>query len=265
MRLGRLEQHAHVIAGYPRVNGDRHHAVAGQEWPTRAGRLVDQAAVLLELARVVEPAIRRQILPAREETSTQRPQKFVGHIVKTRRKRRDGDVDSVSGWIHRAVQQQDFYIDVRVKLGEFSNECVEAEKSERCRDLYPDRPRQSPYALAQVGQGLIVRGNCSDDPLQMVLSIGAQDNLAGRPVKQRVAYDPLELRDALGDNRRHEIELLRSSTEASRFRDGNEGAHRGDRVHSSRFKKTEPSTSAFFRGTGAPRFRANVVIGKAGG
>src|ERR1700730_14988388 len=55
MRLGGLEQHAHVIAGDPRVNGDRHHAVAGQKWPTRAGRFVDQAAVLLELARVVEP------------------------------------------------------------------------------------------------------------------------------------------------------------------------------------------------------------------
>src|SRR5260370_31855882 len=90
----------------------------------------------------------------------------------------------------------------------------------------------------------------------MVLSVGAQDNLASRPVKQRRAHYPLELRDALGDDRRHEIELLRSSTEATRFRDGNEGAHRGDRIHSSRFKKTEPSTRAFFRWTGTPRFRA---------
>jgi hypothetical protein len=40
---------------------------------------------------------------------------------------------------------------------------------------------------------------------------------------------------------------LRGSTEAPRFRDGNEGAHRGDRIHSSRFTKTEQSTSAFFR------------------
>jgi len=49
-------------------------------------------------------------------------------------------------------------------------------------------------------RGLIVRGNCSDDPLQMVLAVGAQDNLAGRPVKQCRAHDPLELRDALGDD-----------------------------------------------------------------
>src|SRR6202140_4871194 len=73
MRLGGLKQHAHVIAGHPRMNGDRHHAVAAQEWPTRAGGLVDQAAMLLELARVLEPGIRRQILLAREETSTMRP------------------------------------------------------------------------------------------------------------------------------------------------------------------------------------------------
>ena len=66
-------------------------------------------------------------------------------------------------------------------------------------------------------------------------------------MKQRLAHDPLELRDALGDDRGHEIELLRGSAEASRFRDGNEGAHRGDRIHSSRFTKTEPSTSSFFR------------------
>jgi len=92
-----------------------------------------------------------------------------------------------------------------------------------------------------------VRGNCSDDPLQMVLSVGAQDDLAGRAVKQRRAHHPLELRDALGDDRGHQIQLLRSRTEASRFRDGNEGAHRGDRIHSSRFTKTEPPTSAFFR------------------
>ncbi len=92
-----------------------------------------------------------------------------------------------------------------------------------------------------------MRGNCSDDPLQMVLSVGAQDDLAGRAVKQRRAHDPLELRDAFGDDRGHEIELLRSSTEASRFRDGNESAHAGNRIHSSRFTKTEPSTSAFFR------------------
>jgi hypothetical protein len=81
----------------------------------------------------------------------------------------------------------------------------------------------------------------------MVLSVGAQDYLAGRPVKQRRAHDPLELRDALGNDRRHEIELLGSRTEASRFRDGNEGAHRGDRIHSSRFTKTELPTSTFFR------------------
>ncbi len=92
-----------------------------------------------------------------------------------------------------------------------------------------------------------MRGNCGDDPLQMVLSVGAQDNLASRAVKQRRAHDPLELRDALGDDRGNEIELLRSSTEASRFRDGNESAHGGNRIHSSRFTKTEPSTSAFFR------------------
>src|SRR5712672_4176839 len=90
-----------------------------------------------------------------------------------------------------AVEQQDFRVDVRVKFGEFSNECVEAEKSECRRDLYLDRAGQSPYSLAQFGQGLIVRGNCSDDPLQMVLSVGAQDNLASRPVKQRLAHDPL--------------------------------------------------------------------------
>src|SRR5467141_1357733 len=94
----------------------------------------------------------------------------------------------------------------------------------------------------------------------MVLSVGAQDNLASRAVKQRRAHDPLELRDALGDERGHEIELLRRSTEAPRFRDGNEGAHRGDRIHSSRFKKTEPSTSSFFRRTGAPRFRAMTIV-----
>src|ERR1700692_3489125 len=134
-----------------------------------------------------------------------------------------------------------------MKLGEFSNECVEAEKSQRGRDLYPDRAGQSRDSLAQFGQGLIVRGNCSDDPLQMVLSVGAQDNLASRPVKQSLAYDPLELRDPLGDDRGHQIELLRGSTEASRFGDGNEGAHRGDRIHSSRFTKTEPPTSTFFR------------------
>src|SRR5260370_22334331 len=134
-----------------------------------------------------------------------------------------------------------------MKLGEFSNECVEAEKSERGRDFYPDWAGQSPDSLAQFGQGLIVRGNNSDDPLQMVLSVGAQDHLAGRPVKQLCAHDPLELRDALGDDRGHEIELLRSRTEASRFRDGNEGSHRGDRIHSSRFTKTEPPTSTFFR------------------
>src|SRR5713226_1851547 len=90
----------------------------------------------------------------------------------------------------------------------------------------------------------------------MVLSVGAQDNLASRPVKQRRAHDPLELRDALGDDRGHEVELLCSSTKASRFRDGNEGTHRGDRIHSSRFTKTEPPTSAFFRRTGATSFRA---------
>jgi hypothetical protein len=219
MRLGGLKQHAHVVAGDPRVNGDGHHAVAAQERPTRAGGLVDQAAMLLELARVREPGMRRQILPAREQTSTVRPQKFVGHIVKTRGKRRDGDVDAFRSGIHRAVEQQDFHIDVGVKFGEFSNQCVEAEKSERGRDLYPDRAGQSPHSLAQFGQGLIVRGNYSDDPLQMVLSVGAQDNLAGRAVKQRRAHDPLELRDALGDDRGHQIELLRSSTEASRFRD----------------------------------------------
>src|ERR1700720_519738 len=94
----------------------------------------------------------------------------------------------------------------------------------------------------------------------MVLSVGAQGNLASRPVKQSRAYDPLELRDALGDDRGHEIELLRSSTEASRFRDGNKGAHRGDRIHSSRFTKTEPSTSAFFRWTGATRFPAMLIM-----
>src|SRR5258707_14290559 len=93
----------------------------------------------------------------------------------------------------------------------------------------------------------------------MVLSVGAQDNLASRPVKQRCAHDPLELRDALGDDRRHQIELLRSRTKASRFRDGNEGTHRGDGIHSSRFTKTEPSTSAFFRRTGATRFPARPL------
>jgi len=111
----------------------------------------------------------------------------------------------------------------------------------------------------------LVRGNCSDDPLQMVLSVGAQDNLAGRPVKQSLAYDLLELRDALGDDRGHEIELLRGSTEAPRFRDGNEGAHRGDRIHSSRFTKTELSTSAFFRWSRATKFPAmsvNLRIGR---
>ena len=105
-----------------------------------------------------------------------------------------------------------------------------------------------------------MRGNCGDDPLQMVLAVGAQANLASRPVQQRLAHDPLELRDALGDDGGHEIELLRSSTEASRFRDGNEGAHRGDRIHSSRFTKTEPLTSAFFRWTGATRFPAMLII-----
>src|SRR5258708_6543856 len=73
MRLGGGKQHAHVVGGHPRMNGDRHYAVAAQEWPTRASGLIDQAAVLLELARVVEPGIRRQILSAREETSTLRP------------------------------------------------------------------------------------------------------------------------------------------------------------------------------------------------
>jgi hypothetical protein len=68
-----------------------------------------------------------------------------------------------------------------------------------------------------------------------------------RPVKQGRAHDPLKLRDALGDDRGHEIALLRSGAETSRFRDGNEGTHRGDRIHSSRFTKTEPSTSTFFR------------------
>src|SRR5260370_917195 len=38
--------------------------------------------------------------------------------------------------------------------------------------------------------------------------------------------------------------------------DSNEGAHRGDRIHSSRFTKTEPSTSAFFRWAGATKFPA---------
>src|SRR6266404_7181734 len=90
----------------------------------------------------------------------------------------------------------------------------------------------------------------------MMLSVGAQDDLAGRPVKQSLAYDPLELRDALGDDGGHEIELLRSGTEAPRLRDGDEGAHRGDRVHSSRFTKTEPPTSAFFRWTGVTKFPA---------
>jgi hypothetical protein len=66
MRPGGLKQHAHVIAGHPGVNSDRHHAIAAQEWPTRAGGLVDQAAVLLELARVDEPGTRQQILPARD-------------------------------------------------------------------------------------------------------------------------------------------------------------------------------------------------------
>jgi len=56
------------------------------------------------------------------------------------------------------------------------------------------------------------------------------------------------------------IELLRSSTEASRFRDGNEGAHRGNRIHSSRFTKTEPLTSAFFRWTGVTRFLAMLIM-----
>ena len=63
-------------------------------------------------------------------------------------------------------------------------------------------------------------------------------------------------RDALGDDRGHEIELLRSSTEASGFRHGNESAHRGDRIHSSRFTKTDHSTSSFFRWIGATRFAA---------
>src|SRR5260370_38919443 len=141
-----------------------------------------------------------------------------------------------------------------MKLGEVSNEGVEANEPERCGDLYPDRADQSPYSPAQFAQGLIVRGNCSDDPLQMVLSVGAQDDLASRPVKQSLAHDPLKLRDALGDDRWHEIELLRSGAEAPGFGDGDEGAHRGDRIHSSRFTKTEPSTSAFFRWTGATRF-----------
>ena len=79
-------------------------------------------------------------------------------------------------------------------------------------------------------------------------------------MKQRRADDPLQLRDALGDDRGHEIELLRSSTEAARLRDGNESAHRGDRIHSSRFTKTEPLTSAFFRWSGATRFPATLII-----
>src|ERR1700694_4561372 len=93
----------------------------------------------------------------------------------------------------------------------------------------------------------------------MVLAVGAQDNFASRPVKQRGAHDPLELCDALGDDRGHEIELLRSSAEASRFRDGNAGAHRGDRIHSSRFTKTEPPTSTFFRWSGATSFPARSL------
>src|SRR5882757_1153534 len=152
-----------------------------------------------------------------------------------------------------------------MKLGEVANKGVEAKKPERCRDLYPDRAGQPPYSPAQFAQGLIVRDNCSDDPLQMVLSVGAQDDLASRPVKQSLAHGPLELRDALGDDRGHEIELLRCGAEAPHFRDGNEGAHRGDRIHSSRFTKTELSTSAFFRWTGATKFPAmpvNLRIGR---
>jgi hypothetical protein len=53
------------------------------------------------------------------------------HIVKTRRKRRDGDVSSFCGRIHRPVEQHDLLVGVGMKFSEISNECVEAENSDR--------------------------------------------------------------------------------------------------------------------------------------